>query len=137
MFECLAESRVRFITSRTRHLGDIHRAHAEFARGALQPHTADIAGGAFTGLGSENAVEVGDGESRYLCQHFTMKWFVDVRTDIKHHILDALGIFLNKLRVGQYGQNIVYQNACALLQMYHDGIKTGLRFIHSPVLLLT
>jgi hypothetical protein len=88
-FERLAESRVRFITSRPRHLGNIHRAHAEFAPRPFHPQTAHITDRALAHLRREDAVEVRHREASYLRQHLPVQRLVDVLTDVQLHILDV------------------------------------------------
>src|SRR5512145_3051279 len=73
LFECLAERGVTVVPRGKRHLGDIHRAHPQLARGALQAQTADIADGALADVGAEDAVEVGDGKARHRCQRLTVE----------------------------------------------------------------
>ncbi|HJS17819.1 MAG TPA: hypothetical protein VJ785_03670 [Anaerolineales bacterium] len=117
--ERFAECRMGVETRGERDPCDVHRAHAQLAAGPLQAHAANVAGRALANASSEDAMEVGDGESRHRRQRFPIERLMEVLTDVAHHICDAVRIFVKSLGIRQHGCTIVYQNGCSLFQMYH------------------
>jgi len=103
LFEGLAEGGVRIVSRCERNLRDIHRAHAQLASRTFHPQAAHIADGTLAHMGSEDTMEVGDGEACHRRQRLTVERLVNVIPDIALHILDTVRIFLRIRNARQHG----------------------------------
>jgi hypothetical protein len=121
LFKRFAKGGVGIVPGCQGNLRDVYSAHPQFAPGPLQAQTPHIAGSALADMGGEDTMEVGHRKARDRGQHFPVEGFVDVLTDVSHHIFNALGSLSKGWDVSQHIQRIVYQNTCSLLQTYHAG----------------
>jgi hypothetical protein len=95
LLESSAKGRVCVVTGRQRNLGDIHRTHAQFSSGTLQPHPPDVAGDILTKLGRENAMKMGYRKARNISERFPGERFIDMLVDVPFYTVNPFAVVLS------------------------------------------